>query len=256
MISSVITTHCRPKFLAKTLTAASEQCEDIVVVDDSPYASKYQKENHEIVNRTERAKYVHTGGRKGVSSARNTGTHLAFGQYIAFLDDDDFWLPGYINFCRNHLSSQPDLILSAFCKLRNGGRMIMEKVPPPYLKPEDFLIRNPGLRGSNLFIRKESLIRVGGFNEALMSHNDLDLGIRLFMNPDLKYIACPTPFVLFNDHNGERLSTVGSPQKAMSLQLFYDLHSHLMSPEIKNKYIRRARTFWKCEVKSWKGEKM
>ena len=46
---------------------------------------------------------------QGVSAARNHGARLATGEFIAFCDDDDYWLP-------NHIETLQALILNQDCQ--------------------------------------------------------------------------------------------------------------------------------------------
>ncbi len=51
----------------------------------------------------------------GVSSARNVGLGLATGDWIAFLDADDYWLPGYVDAVQSLIVRHPDCEMVATC---------------------------------------------------------------------------------------------------------------------------------------------
>jgi glycosyltransferase involved in cell wall biosynthesis len=61
---------------------------EILVIDDSA--------SQDLASKEPTVRIVRTGGRKGVSYARNLGLKEAEGNWIAFLDDDDIWLPNKI----------------------------------------------------------------------------------------------------------------------------------------------------------------
>ena len=93
------------------------------------------------------------------------------------------------------------------------------------LSPHDFLVGNPGVQGSNLFVTLEALMAAGGFDEALPSCTDRDLMIRLLELPWLRIAASPTHTVKHHvDPSMQRLSNPGeitsppSPILLMRLQ--------------------------------------
>ncbi|TYB33529.1 MAG: glycosyltransferase [Flexistipes sinusarabici] len=63
---------------------------EIIVVDDG----SGEKVNKNLRPYMSRIKYIRAENNRGVSAARNLGIHRARGDYIAFLDSDDLWLPG------------------------------------------------------------------------------------------------------------------------------------------------------------------
>ena len=94
-ITTIITTFNRPDYLKTAITTVLEQTravDEIVVIDDS---DRCQKENAAVVAAfgEPHIKLVTTGGRVGSNPARNLGIETASSDYLAFLDDDDRWLP-------------------------------------------------------------------------------------------------------------------------------------------------------------------
>jgi len=68
---------------------------ELIIADDSPPdfpgRSAVKKMIEDIAD--ERIRYIQHETNKGACAARNTGIQNAKGEYIAFLDDDDIWLP-------------------------------------------------------------------------------------------------------------------------------------------------------------------
>lgn len=86
-----------------------KQCDlEIIVVDDNSTDSTYSivnnisKHNHHIV-------CLSNNRQKGPSGARNTGLLKAKGEYIAFLDADDIWLPDHLEKGVGFLNSHEDI---------------------------------------------------------------------------------------------------------------------------------------------------
>jgi glycosyltransferase involved in cell wall biosynthesis len=90
--SIVVPTYRRPETLRRALESvagAVSTSHEVVVVDDCPDASAAPVAKHF------NTRYVHKAGvDRGLSFSRNIGLALARGHMIAFLDDDDFFLPG------------------------------------------------------------------------------------------------------------------------------------------------------------------
>ena len=105
-VSVIIPTHNRSEFLGAAIgSVLSQTFQDfeLIVVDDASTDT-----TAEVVAsfNDERIKFIRHGMNKGGSVARNTGILNSTGDYIAFLDDDDEWLPA-------KLSKQIQVLLSS-----------------------------------------------------------------------------------------------------------------------------------------------
>ncbi|MGH7411297.1 MAG: glycosyltransferase family 2 protein, partial [Candidatus Methylomirabilis sp.] len=99
------------------------------------------------------AKVLATPGRAGASAARNLGARAATSEWLAFLDDDDWWLPEYLKAARRLAESvDADVVCTSFL-VAQGMLLEPEKSAPIDLQSADFFSHNPGLRASNLLIR-------------------------------------------------------------------------------------------------------
>jgi glycosyltransferase involved in cell wall biosynthesis len=108
------------------------------------------------------ARVVANSRPKGARGARNTGAAFATGELLAFLDDDDEWLPSYLAeaFYSIALNDFDMICAGLYCQFDDGVDR-PGKTGPDKLLPELFLTRNPGLVGSNFIIRR-SLFRLLG----------------------------------------------------------------------------------------------
>ena len=99
LVTAIITTHKRePEIVERALKSILAQTYkniEIIVVDDSPESFESRKAVKDSVTRytNQNVKYVQHDECKGACAARNTGLYMAKGEYVAFLDDDDEWLP-------------------------------------------------------------------------------------------------------------------------------------------------------------------
>ena len=70
-----------------------------------------------------RCRVVPTGGGAGVAAARNVGMRAARGSFIAFLDDDDTWLPHHLETTVGFLDAHPDVdVVGTSALLRGAAR--------------------------------------------------------------------------------------------------------------------------------------
>jgi glycosyltransferase involved in cell wall biosynthesis len=128
---------------------------------------------------------------RGVAAAMNAGIAAGTAPYVALLDADDLWMPGYLEQMGAALEAEPaagfaytDAWWLDCASGRFFRRTISEYMGAPERPPSD-----PGefltllMRANWLFglatIRREALQRVGGVDEALRGSEDYDLWIRL-----------------------------------------------------------------------------
>lgn len=247
MVSVIIPTHNRPFFLRRAILSVINQSVvfEIIVIDDS--SSRCKNKNVEIIKRFPSINYFSIDT-KGVSYSRNFGASQAKSKYIAFLDDDDYWLKDYLESCLELAETKfSNLILTGFLEERNGI-LTEEKIPFPTLVKNDFFIKNPGIRGSNIFILRELFFQVKGFDENLPSHNDLDFGFRLFDSNNILYTNNPRYLVVFNNDKRQRLSSLNKPNKINGIIKFYNKYQNIMSIDDRRKFIKRAYDFWNVDL--------
>ena len=107
-VSVIIPTYNRAALVAEALASVQAQTYrdfEIVVVDDggTDGTAAALAEWREV-------KVLRHSRRRGVSAARNTGINAARGQWLAFLDSDDLWLPDKLARQIAYLTTRPDLL--------------------------------------------------------------------------------------------------------------------------------------------------
>jgi glycosyltransferase involved in cell wall biosynthesis len=142
----------------------------------------------------------------GVSAARNFGIVNSTGEFIAFLDDDDMWLPEKLHRQLKTLQNNEDvgLIYSAsyFCLFKKGKikQVFRPKMIHAYPK---ILERNYIGNCSEVLIRRKCFDVAGFFDEDLPAAEDWDMWIRLSRKS--KFCCLDEPSVIYRLHK-KRLS--------------------------------------------------
>jgi len=138
----------------------------------------------------------------GMSSARNAGIRQARGEFIAFLDADDWWLPSKLGRQVELMRARPEI---GFCSCTarvedpDGRLLNLWQCPQSELPFLVHLFRSgadvPG-SCSAVMARRQLVEAAGGFDESLRGAEDPDLWIRLAATTKYACIAEPLTVVL------------------------------------------------------------
>lgn len=201
-VSVIIPAYNPGDFLHRSLNSVLGQSFsnlECVVVDDGSAEDLTWLNEH-----PDRRVRYHRQPNSGVSVARNVGAALGRGRLLAFLDQDDEWLPGKLEGQIAALGSAPG---AAFCY--TGFVWVLPTGPTI---PEDQKVTYAGLlRGehhvclSTLLVDRERYLAVGGHSPLLAQQQDWDLMLNLmlvFGDP----IGVGGPFARYHVH-GENAST-------------------------------------------------
>ena len=97
-VSVVIPTYKRPVEILRAVNSVIVQeyaDMEILVVDDNPAGSEYREKTEAALEGLDpRIVHIKNAVSLGGAGARNAGITAARGRFVAFLDDDDEWLPG------------------------------------------------------------------------------------------------------------------------------------------------------------------
>ncbi|HTP45375.1 MAG TPA: glycosyltransferase family A protein [Casimicrobiaceae bacterium] len=122
---------------------------------------------------------------RGMSAARNAGIRSAGGMYIAFLDADDWWLPGKISRQVELMESRPEVgFCSTAARVEDGDGRLLNQWGCAQSNTnmlETLFARNAAIAGgcSAVMVRRGLFDRVGMFDETLGGFEDPDLWMRL-----------------------------------------------------------------------------
>src|SRR5438876_9363238 len=100
-VSIILPTYNRAKFLPQAFASIRSQRFtdwELIVVDDGS-TDKTRELVEELTRGWPQPVRYHWQENQGAYGARNTGMDLARGEYIAFFDSDDVWLPHHLASC-------------------------------------------------------------------------------------------------------------------------------------------------------------
>lgn len=109
------------------------------------------------------------------SHARNNGLAVAKGDYICFLDDDDFYLPHYLEKAVEALENETQKAIVFFDVIILNKEGTCRKVSNETISAKDILLSKKEIgTGSNLFFRREVFDESGGFDERYLRFQDFE----------------------------------------------------------------------------------
>ena len=143
----------------------------------------------------------------GRSAARNAGIERARGEWIAFLDSDDAWLPGKLTRQLAWHEAHPEVAMSAHGleKMHPDGRA--ERAPPDPLPDDSFLALADHFAfvPSAVMVRAEVAREVGGFDAAFDGTEDLDFALKVAARHPVAVLPdCLTRYHLHDAQTGRR----------------------------------------------------
>ena len=209
MISIIIPTYNRAKTIERAVSSVLTQTIgeiECIVVDDC------STDNTQEIIRSiddDRVVYIRHERNKNASVARNTGIELAKGEYFAFQDSDDEWLPTKLEKQLALMESLPGDYGLVYCwqDYYDGEKLIHEhhKSNRGNIFPK-VLARIMTGGTQTLFIRREVLDRVGGFDERITNGDDQDFIRRIAQRYKVDLVPEVLVKVYINHGSGERLS--------------------------------------------------
>lgn len=196
-ISVVITTFNRPDFLQEALIGVSQQelsAYEIIIIDDC--STKSYDEVFPLVEKLD-ARYLKQKSGVGANAARNIGIKESSGDIVAFLDDDDIWLPNYLKVIHEEYLGGADAIVSGFKQLGKEEVVVTNK---DLTVTKSSLLRGNTYCGMSGFSAKRDLLLQNSFDETLNNGQDWDMYVRLFQK-GLKFKNIPEPIFLYRFQN-------------------------------------------------------
>lgn len=228
---SVIVPHFnRPNLVREALLSIHAQTvrpAEVLLVDDGSCPENQEK----LRFLSDLAIILVSPQNAGVSAARNLGAHYARSQWLAFLDDDDLWLPDKLERQIRYIEAHPEVMAlgggmtmrSPGCSDQYWGERNTYKVTLAHA-----LCFTASMSGS-LLIRRDVFLNLGGFDTRLSHMEDYEFGIRLLAS------GCETHFLgeplFIYDRGGREQASAQLTRMYKGEMAVLDLHAPLAHKE-------------------------
>lgn len=184
LVSVVIPTYKRSEMLYRAIESVLNQTYnnvECIVVNDNTPGDEYSQVLYNSLakyNNDRRFKFIEQKEHKNGAAARNVGIRAAQGQYIAFLDDDDFWNNNKLEIQVQTLSELPDEWGAVSCLMRFFKNNAIYTATSPYKDGYihfEVMSRIISMGTGSLLIRRKALDETGYFDENLYRYQDPQL---------------------------------------------------------------------------------
>jgi glycosyltransferase involved in cell wall biosynthesis len=195
LFSVIIPTYNRLELLKETLASVRSQRfsdYEVIVVDDGSTDGTAEA----LAEERTWLRYLAQPNR-GPGAARNLGAQVARGDYLAFLDSDDLWLPWTLEVFATLIArhGRPALISGRYIDFKHSEAVtdLSESSSngdayPDYLASS----RNGYFAGAGMWaIERNSFLAAGGFSTELWCGEDHDLALRLGTVPSFVQVKAP-----------------------------------------------------------------
>jgi glycosyltransferase involved in cell wall biosynthesis len=220
-VSVIIPVYNASAYLHECIASALAQHEvsEVILVDDQStddslsIARNIQQQDNRVVI------YENTSLVRGAGVSRNIGIKKASNEWIAFLDADDFYLPGRFSLdkvagTRNQLcdavyrsviilndQAGVELILHGTYQ---SGLILRSGKPGEKIKLMDFL-KGGGLHLNGLTVRRDALLSLGGFDEQLLQGQDSDFIFRFLTDNFILNVDSQDPGAVYRVHDNNTI---------------------------------------------------
>ena len=191
LVSIIMPAYNAEKFIYKSILSVINQTYhnwELIVVNDGSIDNTF-----EIVNAIKdiRIRLINIKN-SGVACARNVGIKKVKGDYIAFLDSDDYWYFNKLEIQLRYmlLNSGIDLSYTDYSTINEDDIFVKNKQLYPFKinNPNDRLLVFNYIATLTVMVKTSIVFELSGFDEAFFGTEDWDFWIRISSKGNLAYI--------------------------------------------------------------------
>jgi len=248
LVSILIPAFNAARFIARALESVRAQTHaewEIVVIEDGSDDGTAAIVRKFAASVAQPVRYENNGANLGVSASRNRAMALACGDFIAFLDADDWWTPEHLALGLQTLEAGVDICCSGFYLYDEPGQKVTgTRVPEPALfeNPLVNLFQCNFIQTSSLVIvRREAARKCGGFDAGLKVGEDCDYWMTI-LSHGYRLACTGVPTCYYTKHGASAMSQSRTVAEHGVLFCRKHLHSDFLpEPLRKSSY---AQSLW------------
>ena len=231
LVSVIIPTYKRSETLARAINSVMAQTYEfieLIVVDDNADFPEVRSANKELILKYPQIKFICNDKNLGGGLSRNEGLKVASGEFVAFLDDDDEYLPTKIEKQIDKyfsLNNQDIAIIYCYAEMVNIDKTTytyyMDYEGTPLLEN----IKHCLAPTSFWLCKKEKLMSVGGF-ENISSRQDASLITKLILN-NFRVHRVPEVLLKYYWHNSSNGISKRNIKMAMAEIQYRDMFNNI-----------------------------
>lgn len=225
LVSVIITTYKRNvDLIMQAVDSVRQQSYnpiEIIIVDDNGLNTEYQCKNYELFSQDSGIKYIVNVHNSGAQYSRNIGFLESQGEYVAFLDDDDLWVPDKIEKQVRFLKENNlDMV---FCNgyrfynndINNRRLYQFNFISDSLLSYDSELISDRIGSTSHPLMKRTCIAKSGLFDIDMPARQDYEMWLRICKY--CKVQGLDEPLFFYRYHDSERITH--SPDKAITSYL-------------------------------------
>jgi glycosyltransferase involved in cell wall biosynthesis len=192
LVSVVVPAFNRSDCIANAVSSIQRQTyenwEAVVVDDGSTDGTSAVVER--LSEQDSRVRLIRHEYKRGAQSARNSGITAARGEWVAFLDSDDTWLPSSLEKRLEVAVDAKVAVVHSGCDvLEQDGVMKRYYVPPIAGPAYRALLLSEGPMFQGLLVAKEALQKIGGLDDGIQAFQEWDTVLSLAKHYDFGFVA-------------------------------------------------------------------
>lgn len=238
LVSIYIPTHNRVELLQKAIDSVLSQTytnwEVIVVNDASTDSTSDYLET--ISSSDSRIRYFNNETPMGACYSRNLAINHATGKFVTGLDDDDMFTEDRLqifidSYDDSYAFLSADWRVFPFSLIKDVKRKLIYK----HGKIDLVTLLDKNHIGNQVFIEKEKLIAVGGFDESLPAWQDYDLWVRLVKKYGASLKLKNETQLILVDNSITRITN--SPKRVKGVEAFLERNKDILSNKQKHRIL-------------------
>lgn len=249
LISIIIPTYNHAKFISKALNSVISQNYknwEAIIIDNNSI-----DQTEKILSRYKdpRIKNIKINNNGIIAKSRNLGIELSKGEWIAFLDSDDWWTEDKLQICVNNINKDVDFIYHDLEVKGLKPKFFIKKkifkgrqLNRPIFKDLLFGMIKEGnaIANSSVFVRKKIITGIGGISENpnLVASEDYNTWLRVAKTTDnFKYIKKRLGFYLTHNVSAQNKDLSFPHREAIKEFMYLLNYQQKINLEVKLKYM-------------------